>query len=271
MLHARPKLLFVFLIVCFGLGSMAFYRPMQYQLVAKIPMENGYFITDNLQNIYIYSGKLLKKYDAQGKFLCQHDDKSYGDISYIDVTDPMKVMVFYKDFPEVVYLDNTLSVNGNPISPADLGFQLTALACTSHDNGAWLYETQGLQMVRIDMNSNVTQKTGNLVQLLGIPLNPDYMLEYNSYIYLNDSAQGILVFDQFGTYFKTIPIKGLTTFEVRGEDLIYNRKNSIRAFHLKTLMEDFTPAPDSAATQVRIEKNMLYEACRDTLRCYQMK
>ena len=153
------------------------------------------FTTDNLQNTYLYSGSSLRKYDSRGKLLNQYDDRSFGAISYVDVNDPMKVMVFYKDFPEIVFLDNTLSLNGSPINPGDMGFQFATLACISHDNGAWIYENQGLQLVRFDLNLNVTQKTGNLVQALGMYLNPNYLMEYNSYLYMNDTVQGILVFD----------------------------------------------------------------------------
>src|SRR5690348_16238431 len=119
---------------------MAFYagRPVEYQIMCKIPLEGGTFSTDNSRNIYVLSGSVLKKYDGHGKLLFQHDDKTYGNITYVDVNDPLKVMVFYKDFPALVFLDNTLSINGTPISPGSLGFPLTTLACGSHDNGAWL-------------------------------------------------------------------------------------------------------------------------------------
>lgn len=259
--------LLAFALCCAGFSP----NPEQYELISKIPLNGGNFITDNLQNAYIYLGNSLKKYDIHGKLLNQYDDRSYGSISYVDVNDPMKIMVFYKDFPEIVFLDNTLSVNGNPINPADMGFPLTTLACVSHDNGAWIYEAQGLQLVRFDLNLNITQKTGNLVQALGMPLNPNYLMEYNSYVYMNDTAEGILVFDQYGTYYKTIPIKGLSTFEVRGDNLLYNKGNKIHALHLKTIMEDVTPAPDSLAKVVRIEKNILFEEYKDTLKVYRVE
>jgi len=242
-----------------------------YNLVCKIPIDRGSFTTDNLQNVYIYHGSSIKKYTAQGQLLYNYSNKSYGPITSVDVNDPMKMLVFFKDFPEIVLLDNTLSQNGNPFSPSDAGYPLTTLACTSHDNGVWLYDAQNFQLIRLDVNLNVMQKTGNLAQSIGIDLNPDYLMEYNNYVYMNDSAQGILVFDSYGTYYKTIPIKGLKTFQVRENDLFYVAKNKIHTFNLKTIMEDETMAPDSLATEVRIEKNLLYERYNDTLRVYEIK
>ncbi len=264
-------LLGAFFILSFFLFAFSSNVGTTYNLVCKIPFEGGSFTTDNLQNIYLFHGNSLRKYSSQGKLLCTHSDKSYGTITSVDVNDPMKILVFYKDFPEVVLLDNTLSINGNPFSPADAGFPLATLACTSHENGVWLYDAQNFQLIRLDLNLNVAQKTGNIAQVLEIQLNPDFLMEYNNYVYLNDSAQGILIFDSFGTYYKTIPITGLKTFQVRGDDLFYVLNNKVHIFHLKTIMEDESVAPDKAATEVRIEKNLLYEKYNDTLRVFEIK
>ncbi len=110
-----------------------------YNPVCKIPFEGGSFTTDNLQNVYVFHGSSIRKYSPQGKMLYNYSDKSFGAITSVDVNDPLKMLVFYKDFPKVVLLDNTLSVNGNPFSPADVGYPLTTLVCTSHDNGVWMY------------------------------------------------------------------------------------------------------------------------------------
>jgi hypothetical protein len=252
-------------------GLIGFKLPNSYKLIGKIPLDGGTFTTDNLQNIYVYETNVLKKYSSAGTLLCSHSDKAYGDITSVNAYDPMKVMVFYKDFPVIVFLDNTLSQNGNVINPSDLGYPLTSLACVSHDNGLWFYDSQNLQLVRFDVNLTPLQKTGNLNQLLGLELNPISLWEYNSYVYLNDTTQGIMMFDAFGTYYKTIPFKGVTHFEVRGDDMFYMQNHKIHVFHVKTITEDIINQPDSLATQCRVEKNVLYEKYMDTVRIYEIK
>ncbi len=245
--------------------------PLTFTLETKIPLNGGAYITDNLQNVYVWNHCSLKKYDPKGHLLYIYDDRSYGDISSLDVTDPMKIMVFYKDFPEIVFIDNTLSVNGTHINPSRLGFPLTSLACLSHDNGVWLYDAQNLQLVRLDMNMNIKQETGSLMELLGYPVNPDYLLEYNDYIYMNDPSLGILEFDEFGTYYRTIPVKGLTNFELRGDELYYTKANQLHTFHLNTLADDGISLPDSVVHLARVEKNLLFEDSRDTVNVYLIK
>jgi len=249
----------------------AFKFPASYKLVTKVPLNGGSFTTDNLQNLYVYEGNVLKKYSSSGTLLCTHGDKSYGDITLVNAYDPMKVMVFYKDFPVILFLDNTLSQNGNQINPADIGYPLTQLACVSHDNGLWLFDGQNMQLVRFDVNLTQLQKTGNLNQLLGIQLNPSALWEYNNYVYLNDTTEGILMFDGFGTYYKTLPFKGVKHFEVRGDDMFYMQGNKIHVFHMKTITEDVITQPDELATQCRVEKNLLFEKYMDTVRVYEIK
>ncbi len=241
-----------------------------YNLISKVPLDGGSFTTDNLQNVYVYKGNSIKKYSSSGKQLCTYSEKSYGAITSIDVNDPLKMLVFYKDVPEIVLLDNTLSQNGNAFNPSTVGYSLATLACTSHDNGIWMYDAQNFQLIRLDVNMNVVQQTGNIAQSIGISLNPQYITEYNNFIYLNDTVQGLIVFDSFGAYYKTIPLKDLRDFQIRGDDLFYVTKNRIHTFHLKTIMEDLTVAPDTLATQVRIEKNILYEKLNDTIKVFQV-
>ncbi len=266
----RSSAIYLFVIIAIT-GFAAFRLPATYKLVSKVPLEGGSFTTDNLQNIYVYEGNVLKKYNSSGVLLSSHSDKSYGNITSVNAYDPMKVMVFYKDFPIILFLDNTLSQNGNGINPADIGYPLTSMACMSHDNGVWLYDAQNSQLVRFDVNLTPLQKTGNLNQLLGLALNPVSLAEYNSYVYLNDTTQGILMFDAFGTYYKTIPFKGLTHFEVRGDDMFYMQNHKIHSFHMKTVTEDIIAQPDSLAIQCRVEKNLLYENHKDTVRVFEIK
>jgi hypothetical protein len=240
----------------------------KYKLLLKIPLNGSQYTTDNLFNIYLYRGSALKKFNSSGTLLFSYDDKSYGDITSLDMNDPMKLLVFYRDFPEIIYLDNTLSINGAKISPSDAGFPLSTLACSSHDDGIWLYDSQNLQLVRFDVNMNITVKTGNLVPVIGFAINPLEMEEYNSFLYMNDSTKGIMVFDQFGSYSRTIPITGLASYEVRGDDMYYLKDNKIHVFHIKTDNEDVAGLPEKQAVKLRVEKNMLFESSGDTLRLY---
>jgi hypothetical protein len=60
------------------------------------------------------------------------DNKNLGDISFVDASNMLRILVFYKDFLQVVFLDNTLSANGETVSFDKIGFQQAQLVCSSH-------------------------------------------------------------------------------------------------------------------------------------------
>ena len=72
------------------------------------------------------------------------------------------------------------------------------------------------------------------------------MLEYNNKIYLNNPSTGVLIFDIYGTYYKTIPIKNLHNFQPIADWIYYISNNKIKAYNIKNTDETQfeTPAPE---------------------------
>jgi len=72
----------------------------------------------------------------------RYSNKRFGTITSIDCTNPLKMLVYYKDFQQLVFLDNQLTQNSEAISLEDLGYEQTDLICTSMNNSFWLYNKQ---------------------------------------------------------------------------------------------------------------------------------
>ncbi len=76
-----------------------------------IPGNYIYLNVDMLDNIYLINqGNHLKKINSNGdSFAVFNDVKKYGNPSYIDVNNPLKILVYYKNFSSVVILDRLLT------------------------------------------------------------------------------------------------------------------------------------------------------------------
>src|SRR5436190_11763399 len=70
------------------------------------------FTVDNLDNIYLLSStNEVKKLNANGDSVAVFNDvKKFGQVTLIDVSNPLKVLLYYKDFATVVILDRFLAV-----------------------------------------------------------------------------------------------------------------------------------------------------------------
>ncbi len=193
-----------------------------------------YFNADKLGQSYIVNDvEELIKYDANGVRLFTYFDRTFGEISYIDVTNPFQIAVFYEDFQTIVWLDRTL----NPISSVNLSkfgfFQINVFSVSS-DNHLWIYDNATFQIKKINSQGEVIVESLQLNNQ--IPnLNPISIVERNNRIYLNNPKTGILVFDNFGQFTQTLPILNLTDFQLINNQIFYQKDNKLHRFQLQTL------------------------------------
>lgn len=244
--------------------------PAQHNFVLEktIPLSADFFSVDNLGNVYTVKGDQMQKYSTQWKQVNTYSSKLLGNLTSVDVSNPMKVVVFYKNLSQVVFLDNTLSQEGEPVALESLGFGLATLICSSVNNGIWIYDQRNFQLVRLDQNLKAIAETGNIAQQTGGELQPDFLIEKNNWVYLNDTARGILVFDIFGTYSKTIPLKNIHSFQIAEDILFFETGKKFYSFSLKTMEQKEIPLPETEFRQVITDGKKIYMLLAMELRIY---
>ncbi|MFT4022461.1 MAG: hypothetical protein QM664_01605, partial [Flavihumibacter sp.] len=80
-------------------------------LVGRYGKQLTDFAVDNLGNIFLVTeAGELKKIGPQGDSIAVFNDvKRYGRLYSIDVTNPLKVLLYYRDFGTIVVLDRFLN------------------------------------------------------------------------------------------------------------------------------------------------------------------
>jgi len=266
----RKSLYLIFLLIAGCLCNKISAQKYGWTPLWSIPIDGHSFTTDNLGNVYVISGDMIKKYKEDGSFYRVYSNKRLGNISSADVMNPLKIVLFYKDFSRIVFLDNTVTENGNALLLEDRDLELASLACASFDNGIWVYDPVRFLLVRFNQQLQETVRITNLNQILGYAPEPDFMNEYESILYINDPSRGILRFDIFGTYLSTIPIKNLTNFQVSDKQLFYSKENgSLIAYGLKTLQRDTLELPLKKHGELRWWRDKMFLISGDSLKAYQ--
>ncbi|MBW6482232.1 MAG: hypothetical protein K0B10_04140 [Vicingaceae bacterium] len=230
----------------------------QSQLV--MPFAGKSFTTDQFGYYYEISDVEIKKYSNKGKLQYTYSNNLLGEITSIDVFNPMKILVYFKEFTKIITLDNTLSPTSSIIDLTTLDIDETSLVCRSYNDGIWYYNPIRFELIRKNNELITTNKSAQLANLLNKNIQPNFLVEYNNQVYLNDPKVGILVFDNFGTYIKTLPIFGLTEFQVKEKYLLFvNEKNEIMTYDFFTL-ENLTYKKSTVKEihSVRIEQNHIY-------------
>ena len=102
----------VFLILLGMCGAIALQAQPSDTLVVQrsLPLSARRATTDQLGNLYLVTtGNALEKYTPEGLFLTRFTNNRLGAIQSVDVSNPLKVLVWYADFRTVVFLDRSLT------------------------------------------------------------------------------------------------------------------------------------------------------------------
>lgn len=247
------------------------FRAEDFTLIKTISAKATFITTDNLGNLYLAVNNELQKYNSDGNLLKTYSNKYQGNLEFADVSDPLKILLYYKDFRQAVFLDNMLSPKGDPVLLDNLGVLQPTLICNSYENGLWIYDQQDFQLVRFDKNLVMSNQSGNIVQLTGMEINPDFMSEAGNKVYLGDADKGILIFDKFGTYSGMLPIKNLFSFQIAEDNIIYSEKNNLIRYNLKTFESETIILPAKSVINARYEKDRIYISDSHSVKIFSTK
>lgn len=220
------------------------------------------FTTDNIGNSYFVRGDEVRKFNQNGEQLKAYSNKTLGKIASVDASNPLRTLVFYKDQATIIILDDLLSQNGDAINLEEYGLEQSDLICNSFNNGIWFFNRQNMELIRLDETYKPVVNTGNLNRLLGVEMKPVCMTEHNGYLYLNNPDEGIMIFDMYGTFYKTLPIKDTYHFQVKEHEVFYYVDNELHSYHMKDLVNKGLKLP--GAEDVRIEKENYFVFYKDS-------
>jgi hypothetical protein len=244
--------LLVTLIVIFSATTFAQVSPRDFK--------GNWLTTDQLGYYYEVSENKINKFSEDGILVCSYSNNLLGVIASVDVSNPQKVLVYFRDFTKILILDNTLSPSSEVIDLTDLELDETSLVCSSYNGGTWYYDPVRFELIRKNQELTTTNTSGNLANLLNKNITANFLAEKNNRLYLNDENLGILVFDNYGTYLKTLPVLGINSFQVKEKQLVYcNKSNKIETYDFFTLEKmEYKPTIYSEITQVRVENNKIF-------------
>ena len=242
-----------------------------YSVQTIIPTDAVYFNIDQLQQIYTVSPtNQLVKYSAAGLPQFEYNNNTLGNLTRVDVTNPFSILLFYGDFRTLIMLDRNLTETSTfDLYSLDVN-EIRAVAQSS-DNNLWLYDDVRFKLKKINRRGETLLESDDLSLLLGRSFAPNFIVEKDNRVYVNDPAVGILVFDIFGQYIKTLERKGLERFQIYNQQLLFQQAGQLYAFQLQSLLESTLQLPKKmlGQEQVLLQQGKLFWLEKGQLTIYQ--
>lgn len=224
----------IIVVFCFASLSNSSLAQSKYSLIAKIDTVAKIATVDNFGNLFVVTpNNELLKFNQQGKFLWNYTNKTYGVISQLDVTDPLRVILYYADFQQIVVLNNNLSEIAKYNFSANPEVQITFIA-SANNNGFWVYDQINRELRKLTNNFLDDIKSGNIYQRNGFDISASNMLTDDTQIYINDTVAGVRIFDRYGNFIKNAVVYPKSDFTVADNEIFFNQNNQLLAYNYLT-------------------------------------
>lgn len=266
------KLIFSIAAFFFCLVSQA-QKDSAFHLLQSIQGDIANVAMDNLDNFYVVSSTgQIKKFSNRGDSVAVFNGiRNYGKLHAIDITNPLKPLLFYREFSTVVILDRLLSQRGSIDLRRYNILQPTAVTL-SYDNNIWVFDQFDNKLKKVDEAGNVLLQTTDFRQLFNQTISPQKMINDNGLLYLADSAQGIFVFDNYGAFKKKIQLKNWSNIDVWNGNIIRLGSNEIIVYNPTNFTEQSQrfPAAFKPYLHTYTNHNKLITFSADSLRIYRL-
>lgn len=246
----------IFLLVLATL--LAFDSPEHYTKVVEIKANTPLFTTDNMGNVFLAksNGDLLK-YNRDGDSLTIQNYKRYGKLESIDASNPFEIYLFYKDLNTVLLVDNQLTLRSS-FDLENLEMVNVSATARSADNGLWLYDLSSNRLKKYNKQQDLEIESVPSNFYSNSILSPFQIIDKQNQVFVCDSSEGIFVFDNYGIFYKRLPIRTHKPIQIEGENLIYATDSAYTKYSLKNFKETILPMSKGKNKYLRTEKDRLY-------------
>jgi hypothetical protein len=239
-------------------------------LIHSNPLEARFITMDELGNTYaVRNDNVLIRYNNFGDSTGFYRSVLNGDIGMVDATNPLRILLYYPAFSKVLLLDRMLTEKAEIDLRRRQILNATAVAQAS-DGYLWVYDPFNARLLKLNELGRMVRSSNDLRQEIAFVPAPTFMIERDRRVYVSDTAQGILVFDQFSTYINTLPFKGITRLQAFGQQLVYLAGSTLHSYDMKRFAAQMfaLPHPDDTIIDAVIGPDILSVLYKKRLAIY---
>lgn len=231
--------------------NFLFAQQLQSELLSEEPFFADVFVgVDDFGAVYFVKDDIF--YKKTEKVIFQHADLLLGELTHVNLLNPLEILLYYQNANTAVLVDNNLveieRYNFNQIEP----FRSTAYIGLAAENKLWIYNLnlQRLEIFGRHHQRNIPHSTPIEDDILGITSNFNYCWIATS--------KSLRKYNIYATLIEEYPVEGLTAIEQDNENLIILKEKEL--LFLKKNASEAVPVklPDIAIEQFYLKDEILY-------------
>ena len=232
-----------------------------FRLIKTFQAEATDFSVDHLGNVYLLliNGRLKKVSNTGDSIAVFNEVRRYGKVHAIDVSNPLKVLLYYKEFGTIIVLDRFLNIR-TTIDLRKLGMFQVSMIAQSYDNNIWVFDELDSRLKRIGDDGRLIDQFNDFRMIFDSVPRPSFIVDQNKSLYLYDPAKGVYIFDYYGAFRNRLTFTGWTDFTVINKTIYGRDSTHLYSYEPGTLKLTTYPLPASlhAASRITIMPGSLY-------------
>lgn len=242
--------------------------------VDSIKGRYDYFEVDELGNIYGLQQKegrnILLKIKSKNQNEYQYSNETLGDLASVDVSNPFFLLLFFKDFQQLQFLDRTLSVIGN-LDLGELDLWDVNAACLSNSGDIWLWDEGDFKLKKIDKNGQLMIESRDLRLIANPNIHLIRLQTYENKLYGLDAEIGIYEFDISGQLEYFVPLSKVDDFFVYQHKVFYLQNGGVNFYGLNNHLSNVVLPSIDRIQQIRANANGIFLLQKNRIVLYQEK
>lgn len=186
---------------------------------------------DKLGNIYVVkNNRILQKHNSEGNLEYTFDYQSGGFIHSVDVSNPLQILVFFRDSYKIALLDQSLSIIQD-INLVDWNKNEITAAAVTNDRKIWLFDNTNRKLQKYNHKGVLELESLDIYNNTELDTHIEYILEYENQVFLRNSDATLIIMDNLGQYIKDKDIKTGLPLQARQKQVccsIYDQYSCLR-------------------------------------------
>lgn len=214
------KGLLITCILCLGYISVAQEKKLKFEFQDEQSLTVDHFIgTDRFDYYYTLHQNVIEKKGRNKVYV--YNNIQLGNVEHVDISNPLKILVFYKDQNTIAILDNTLSeiriVNFNFTSE----FRKISKASVAYDNHAWIYN-------ELNQEAELYNYIEDRTILKTLPFNEEVLEQKSNYNYCWIMTESTLYcYNIYGSLVSSFDNNNYKELSLYKNDVLLKKENSL--------------------------------------------
>lgn len=229
---------------------------------------------DKLGNVYAFWRGEWHKYSAGDTVsCCRFAEHGLEAADVFDVNNPQKIVVYQPALQRGKILDRTLSVENSFDFSNNPTYNITLLGVGLDDN-IWAVDFLQHNLLKLGRNNNQFSNPNDDRSFApNVPMLATCLRENPEAVYVSLPVEGVFVFDSFGNYQKTLPLKNLTNFQLINDKIVWYDNQKIHTFDVVSMqhLEQAIPLPIKKTDGIAFTKGILVVSTPKNVQIYKIK